>query len=76
MKPTVVSANVLFGEFTDLLKWQWIAGRAACERRFAEVAVRAARSSADLVGYLNSSAKSPTSPTLHRKIASGASPAL
>ncbi|NCV63501.1 MAG: HPr kinase/phosphorylase, partial [Betaproteobacteria bacterium] len=35
------------------LKWQWIAGLGASERRFDEVAVRAARSGADLVGYLN-----------------------
>ncbi|WP_367066571.1 HPr(Ser) kinase/phosphatase [Oryzisolibacter sp. LB2S] len=53
MKPNVVSADALFEEFRVLLKWQWIAGLSASERRFAEVAVRAARSSADLVGYLN-----------------------
>ncbi len=53
MKPTVVSADALFEEFRTRLKWQWIAGLGATERHFAEVAVRAARSSADLVGYLN-----------------------
>ncbi len=53
MKPTVVSADALFEEFRTRLKWQWIAGLGATERRFTEVAVRAARSSADLVGYLN-----------------------
>ena len=53
MKPNVVSADALFEEFRALLKWQWMAGLGASERRFAEVAVRAARSSADLVGYLN-----------------------
>ncbi len=53
MKPNVVSADVLFEEFRGLLKWQWIAGLSASERHFTEVAVRAARSGADLVGYLN-----------------------
>ena len=53
MKPTVVSAGVLFEDHRDTLKWQWIAGLGASERRFDEVAIRAARSGADLVGYLN-----------------------
>lgn len=53
MKPTAVSADVLFEEFRERLKWQWQAGLGASERRFDEVAVRAARSGADLVGYLN-----------------------
>jgi len=53
MKPTVVSANVLFEEFRGTLKWEWLAGLGASERRFDEVAVSAARSGADLVGYLN-----------------------
>lgn len=53
MKPTVVSADVLFEDHRDSLKWQWIAGLGASERRFDEVAIRAARSGADLVGYLN-----------------------
>lgn len=53
MKPTVVSADVLFEDHRAALKWEWIAGLGASERRFDEVAVRAARSGADLVGYLN-----------------------
>ena len=53
MKPTAVSADVLFEDFKDKLDWQWIAGRGASERHFDEVAVRMARSGADLVGYLN-----------------------
>ncbi|MEO5606055.1 MAG: HPr(Ser) kinase/phosphatase [Polaromonas sp.] len=53
MKPTVVSADVLFEDHRVTLKWEWVAGLGASERRFDEVAVRAARSGADLVGYLN-----------------------
>lgn len=53
MRPTVVSAEVLFEEFRALLKWEWVASLGASERHFDEVAVRAARSGADLVGYLN-----------------------
>lgn len=53
MKPTVVSADVLFEDHRVALKWEWVAGLGASERRFDEVAVRAARSGADLVGYLN-----------------------
>lgn len=53
MKPNVVSANVLFEEFRNTLKWEWVAGLGASERRFDEGAVRAARSGADLVGHLN-----------------------
>ncbi len=53
MKPNVVSANVLFEEFRGTLKWEWVAGLGASERRFDEGAVRAARSGADLVGHLN-----------------------
>ena len=53
MRPTVVSAEVLFEECRRQLKWEWVAGLGASERRFDEVAVRAARSGADLVGYLN-----------------------
>ena len=53
MRPTVVSAEVLFEEFRNRLRWEWVAGLGASERRFDEVAVRAARSGADLVGYLN-----------------------
>ena len=50
MKPTVVSAEVLFEDFRQKLRWEWVAGLGASERRFDEVAVRAARSGADLVG--------------------------
>ena len=53
MKPTVVSADVLFEEFRTHLKWEWVAGLGASERRFDELAVRAATSGADLVGHLN-----------------------
>ena len=53
MKPTAVSADVLFEEFRSSLRWEWVAGLGASERRFDDVAVRAARSGADLVGYLN-----------------------
>ena len=53
MKPTVISADVLFEDHRATLRWQWIAGLSASERRFDEVAVREAQSSADLVGYLN-----------------------
>ncbi len=53
MKPTVVSADVLFEDHRDALKWQWVAGLGASERKFDEVAIREARSGADLVGYLN-----------------------
>lgn len=53
MKPTVISADVLFDAFRHTLRWEWVAGLGASERRFDEVAVRQARSGADLVGYLN-----------------------
>jgi len=53
MKPTVISADALFDAHRTSLKWEWIAGHAHPERRFDEVAVRDAQSSADLVGYLN-----------------------
>jgi HPr kinase/phosphorylase len=53
MKPTAVSADVLFEEFRSSLRWEWVAGLGASERRCDEVAIRAARSGADLVGYLN-----------------------
>jgi HPr kinase/phosphorylase len=53
MRPTAVSAEVLFEEFRARLKWEWVASLGASERRFDEVAVRAASSGADLVGYLN-----------------------
>ena len=53
MKPTVISADLLFEAFRSSLRWEWLAGLGASERHFDEVAVRAARSGADLVGYLN-----------------------
>lgn len=53
MKPSVISADLLFEDFRESLKWEWLAGLGASERRFDEVAIRAARSGADLVGYLN-----------------------
>jgi len=53
MKPTVVSADALFEAQRETLKWQWLAGQSASERRFDEEAVKQARSSADLVGHLN-----------------------
>ena len=53
MKPTFVSANALFEEFRSKLNWEWVSGVEASDRHFDDVAVRAARSGADLVGYLN-----------------------
>lgn len=53
MRPTVISADALFEDHRGSLRWQWVAGHGASERRFDEVAVRVARSGADLVGYLN-----------------------
>ena len=53
MKPTVISAEALFEEHRQALRWEWIAGHAHPERRFDEAAVRNAQSAADLVGYLN-----------------------
>jgi HPr kinase/phosphorylase len=53
MKPGVISADVLFEDHRESLRWQWVAGLGASERRFDDIAVREARSGADLVGYLN-----------------------
>ena len=53
MKPTAVSAGALFEDHRTVLKWEWLVGKTAGERRFDEIAVRAARSGADLVGHLN-----------------------
>ena len=53
MKPVSVSADLLFEEQRTRLRWEWIAGLGASERRFDERAVSKARSGADLVGYLN-----------------------
>ena len=53
MKPTVISADALFEHHRASLRWQWVAGLDASERRFDDVAIRQARSGADLVGHLN-----------------------
>ncbi|NCT83124.1 MAG: HPr kinase/phosphorylase [Comamonadaceae bacterium] len=53
MKPSSISAERLFEEHREALRWEWIAGHAHPERRFDEAAVRDAQSAADLVGYLN-----------------------
>ena len=53
MKPKVISAEALFEAQRQTLRWEWVAGHAHPERRFADAAVREARSAADLVGYLN-----------------------
>jgi HPr kinase/phosphorylase len=53
MKPTSISAEALFEAHREAMRWEWIAGHAHPERRFDDAAVRDARSSADLVGYLN-----------------------
>ena len=53
MKPTSISAERLFEEHREALRWEWIAGHAHPERRFDEAAVLDAQSAADLVGYLN-----------------------
>jgi HPr kinase/phosphorylase len=53
MKPTSISAEALFEAHREALRWEWVAGHAHPERRFDDAAVRDARSSADLVGYLN-----------------------
>ena len=50
VRATVVSADVLFEEFRSALKWEWVAGLGASERKFDEIAVQSARSAADLVG--------------------------
>jgi HPr kinase/phosphorylase len=53
LKPGSISADALFEAHREVLRWQWIAGHAHPERRFADAAVRDAQSAADLVGYLN-----------------------
>jgi len=53
LKLTTFSADRLFEEHREALRWEWIAGHAHPERRFDEAAVREAQSAADLVGYLN-----------------------
>jgi HPr kinase/phosphorylase len=53
VKVTSISADRLFEEHREALRWEWIAGHAHPERRFDEAALRDAQSAADLVGYLN-----------------------
>ncbi|MEY2993772.1 MAG: hypothetical protein RL357_707 [Pseudomonadota bacterium] len=53
MRPTAISADVLFEHNRQRLKWHWLEGLSASERNFDEMAIRAARSGADLVGHLN-----------------------
>jgi HPr kinase/phosphorylase len=53
MKPTSISAEAMFEAHREGLRWEWIAGHAHRERRFADDAIRDARAAADLVGYLN-----------------------
>ncbi len=53
MKASSISADRLFEEHCEALRWEWIAGHAHPERRFDEAALRDAQSAADLVGYLN-----------------------
>ncbi|MFY8017183.1 MAG: HPr kinase/phosphorylase, partial [Inhella sp.] len=53
MKPVSISADRLFEEHRETLRWEWVAGHAHPERKFAEAALRDAQSAADLVGYLN-----------------------
>ena len=53
MKPKLISADALFEDHRESLGWQWLAGQSASERRFDELAIQQARSSADLVGHLN-----------------------
>jgi HPr kinase/phosphorylase len=53
MKPTSMSAEALFEQHREALRWAWVAGHAHPERHFDEAAVRDANSAADLIGYLN-----------------------
>lgn len=53
MKPTAITADMLFEDHRKLLRWRWVAGRDAAGQHFEEAVVRNARSAADLVGYLN-----------------------
>jgi HPr kinase/phosphorylase len=52
MKPTSMSAEALFEQHREALRWEWVAGHAHPERHFDEAAVRDANSAADLIGYL------------------------
>ena len=40
MKPTSMSAEALFSEHRESLRWQWVAGHAQPNRPFDEAAVR------------------------------------
>ncbi len=51
MRHKAINANRLFEAFRTALRWEWLAGLGASERRFDGMAVRSARSGADLVGY-------------------------
>ena len=53
MKPTVISADVLFEDFRGSLSWEWLAGLGASERQFDPGVMQPRASAADLVGYLN-----------------------
>ncbi|MBV2164209.1 MAG: HPr(Ser) kinase/phosphatase [Comamonas sp.] len=53
MRHKAINADKLFDAFRQSLGWRWAAGHGNPERRFDEMAVRSARSGADLVGYLN-----------------------
>lgn len=53
MRHSAVNAQELFETQNKHLKWSWRAGLKAGNRIFSDMAVRSARSSADLVGYLN-----------------------
>ena len=53
MKPTAITADILFEDHRASLRWHWVAGRDAADQHFEEAVVRNARSAADLVGYLN-----------------------
>ena len=44
MKPTVISADAMFEEFSGLLRWQWLAGLGASERQFEAEVISSARS--------------------------------
>lgn len=53
MKPTVITADILFEDHRSSLDWHWVTGQDAGDQHFEEAVVRNARSAADLVGYLN-----------------------
>jgi HPr kinase/phosphorylase len=53
MKHSSLSAEALFEQHRQILRWEWVAGHAQPDRPFDETVVREAHSAADLVGYLN-----------------------